>query len=73
MPRKIRHSYRIVLRGVSFSDGAPWTYHCRAFDSEGAKLIAAKFYQEHRTPMNRKPRTLISLIRKMNASRFGKD
>ncbi len=46
-----------------------WSYSCRAPDSETAKLTAAKWYQKHKTPMNRKPKTLVSLMTKMRARR----
>jgi len=46
-----------------------WSYSCRAPDAETAKLTAAQWYQKHKTPMFKKPKTLVSLMRRMSAKR----
>lgn len=46
-----------------------WSYSCRAPSAEEAKLTAAKWYQKHKTPMNKKPRSLVALMSKMKARR----
>ena len=72
------YSYQVLLKGVFHRGTAaggpykdPWTYNTRAPDAETAKLTASRWYQQHKTPMGKKPRTLVSLMSKMTAKRVG--
>lgn len=66
------YSYTVELVGTKYPGrNENWSYSCRAPNAEEAKLTAARWFQQHKTPMGRKPRTLVSLVRKMRASRRG--
>lgn len=67
--RRVWHSYSVVSRTEKFAGGDPWSFSCRAPDATEAKRTAAKYFQQHRTPMNRRPKTLSSLMSHMTATR----
>ncbi len=69
MARRKWYGYTVFLKGEKFAGGDPWSFSCRAPDSDEAKLTAARYFQKHRTPMNKTPRTLVSLMSKMTARR----